>query len=47
MGRKETGKGGVENFAKGGHLGQPLTKSPSLHRFCPFRAHIPEKGEAS
>lgn len=48
MARKEAGgKGGVENFAKGGHLQQPLPKSPSLHPCCPFTPHVAEEGEAT
>lgn len=46
MGRKETGEGGVENFAERGHSRQPLTKNPSLDQLCPVRVHVPEEGEA-
>lgn len=37
----------MENFAKGGHLPQPLAKSPCLDQLRPFGVHIPEEGEAS
>lgn len=35
----------MENFAKEGHLQQPLTKNPCLDQLCLVTVHVPEEGE--